>query len=73
MRDWHKEVPPGTMLCRKADRMLALVISVRVVQYPASPGSWHQVHTLLLTTRGELMEDNREVGVFYDHWMKVLT
>ena len=70
MRDWRKELPPGTLLCRKADKVFALVISVNVIDYP---GPWHQLHLVLLTSQGQIIEDNREVGVFYDQWLKVLT
>lgn len=68
MRDWTKELPPGTLLCRKRDKVFALVVSIRVQTYP---GPWTQLHLLILTCLGELLDLDIESGVFYDSWLKV--
>lgn len=70
MRDWRKELPPGTLLCRKKDKVFALVISIQVESYP---GPWTQLMLIVLTSAGELLDLNIESGVFYDSWLKVLT
>ena len=70
MRDWCRELPPGTLLCRKKDRVLAMVISIRVQSYP---GPWTQLYLLVVTALGELLDIDIESGVFYDSWLKVLT
>ena len=68
MRDWRKELPPGTLLCRKSDQVFAIVINVDVTSYP---GPWHQLHLLVLTAKGELIESSIETGDFYVHWLRV--
>lgn len=70
MRDWLKELPPGTLLCGKVDKVFALVISVRIQSLPIG---WHQLHILALTSACELKEISVSTTVFYDSWLKVLT
>lgn len=70
MRDWHKELPPGTLLCRKKDHVFALVISVRAQAYP---GPWTQLYLIVLTCVDELLDLDIESGEFYRQWYKVLT
>lgn len=70
MRDWHKELPPGTLLCRKKDHVFALVISVRAQSYP---GPWTQLYLLVLTCVDELLDLDIESSEFYRQWFKVLT
>lgn len=52
------EFLPGTLLYREADKALAIVISAQVKLYP---GPWHQLHVLLLTNNGQLVQDDREI------------
>lgn len=70
MRDWLKELAPGTLLCRKVDKVFALVINVRTQSLPIG---WTQLHLMLLTSPGELTEVSVNTEVFYDSWLKVLT
>lgn len=70
MRDWLKELPPGTLLCRKVDKVFALVINVRVQSLPIG---WTQLHLMLLTNQCQLTEVSVNTDVFYDSWLKVLT
>lgn len=70
MRDWCKEMPPGTLLVSKDDRtIMALVVCVR-----SPPGD--MVHMIVLTNRSELRELSCSFYLgasFYDTWLKVLT
>lgn len=70
MRDWYRELPPGTLLCRKKDRVFAIVISIQVQTYP---GPWTQLYLLIITALGELLDLDIESSTFYDNWLKVLT
>jgi len=58
------------MLFSKQNKVFALIINTRVEKYP---GSWTQIHMLVLTSLNELREISHEQGVFYDYWLKVLT
>ena len=69
MRDWQRELPPGTLLCGKLDHMFALVINVRVQQLP----QWTQLYVLVLTSRAQLLESSLSTESFYDRWLKVET
>lgn len=70
MRDWCRELPPGTLICGKVDKVFALVLSISV---QSMPGPWDQLHLLVLTSRGELREIDMESFNFYQSWLKVLT
>ena len=69
MRDWKAELLPGTLLCRKSDKVFALVISLNVQYMP----NWVQLYIVLLTNKGELLDLSIESGTFFNHWLKVLT
>lgn len=69
MRDWLKELPPGTLLCGKIDRMFALVIHVRVQELP----NWTQLYVTVLTSQCKLIEANMESRNFFNAWLKVET
>jgi hypothetical protein len=70
MRDWLKELPPGTMLFHKSERVFALVIQVRIEHLPAG---WERMQLLVLSSSCQLQEFNFEASNFYDQWYKVLT
>lgn len=71
MRDWCKEMPPGTLLVSRDDRsVMALVVCTRQFK--------RAIHMMVLTNRSELRElsyslDLGDIGGFYDIWFKVLT
>ena len=69
MRDWFRELPPGTLLCGKMDRMFALVLHVRVQELP----NWTQLNVLVLTSKAQLVETSLSSESFYDRWLKVET
>ncbi len=66
MSDWLKELPPGTLLFSRRDK----VIYVRVEKLPIG---WTQVYVTVLDSRAQLHETNHEAGTFWDHWLKVIT
>ena len=70
MRDWQQELPPGTLLVGRFDRSYAMVVHVRTEKLPIG---WEQLHVLVLTSRGQLVDINLQPKFFYDSWLKVLT
>lgn len=73
VRDWCKELPPGTLLVCKADRsVMALVICIRLEIGNVDPPRFSVTHMTVLTNRSELKESSSSFG-FYDAWFKVLT
>lgn len=69
MRDWRRELSPGTLLCGKFDHVFALVLHVSVQYMP----NWTQLRVLVLTSKCKVVEANMEAANFFDSWLKVET
>lgn len=69
MRDWPKELPPGTLVVSRATGEIGCVINVKVTMYP---GPWTSLSILMLISDSLRTVIISDALRFYDDWFKVM-